>query len=174
MKLTWFGGTTMRIHIGGAMLVVDADGAPERIDHTELLSGADRAFRLDDDLVQVEPGQFQPRRPAALIEAGDEPQEVRVYRLAAGAVLVEAAGEPPLIIATGEMPRIGRWGRDAVVVVAGGRLEATAASVVEQVGPRLLAVAGSDGAVEAVITALRDRLDGTGLMALEPALALEV
>ncbi len=89
-------------------------------------------------------------------------------------MLVEVAGEPPLIIATGAVPHIGRWGRDAVFVVAGGELEATAASVLEQVGPRLMAVAGSDGAVEAVIAALRDRLDGTGLMALEPGLALEV
>lgn len=164
----------MRLHIGGAMLVVDADGAPAQIDHTELLSGADRAFALDDDLPAVDPAQFQPRRPAALIEAGDGPPEVRVYSLAAAAVLVEVAGEPPLIIATGAVPRIGRWGRDAVVVVAGGELEATAASVLEQVGPRLMAVAGNDGAVEAVIAALRDRLDGTGLMALEPGLALEV
>ncbi len=60
MKLTWFGGTTMRLHIGGAMLVVDADGAPAQIDHTELLSGADRAFALDEDLPAVDPASSSP------------------------------------------------------------------------------------------------------------------
>ena len=31
MKLTWFGGTTLRVYVGGAIVVVDADGAPEFI-----------------------------------------------------------------------------------------------------------------------------------------------
>ena len=29
MKLTWFGGTTLRVYLGGAIIVVDADEARE-------------------------------------------------------------------------------------------------------------------------------------------------
>ena len=94
MQLTWFGGTTFRIHIGGKMLVVEAEGAPGGIDRTELLSGADRAFGLADALPEVEPRKWQPRKVGALIDEGSELPDVLVYRLAAGAVLVEAAGEP--------------------------------------------------------------------------------
>ncbi|MCS6762366.1 MAG: hypothetical protein MO846_10665 [Candidatus Devosia symbiotica] len=37
MKLIWFGGTMVRIHIGGVILVLD----PAGIDGAELVSGAD-------------------------------------------------------------------------------------------------------------------------------------
>jgi hypothetical protein len=40
--------------------------------------------------------------------------------------------------------------------------------------PRLMALAASDATVERTIANLRDRLEGTGLVALEPGLALEV
>jgi hypothetical protein len=174
MQLTWFGGTTFRIHIGGKMLVVDAEGAPGRIDRTELLSGADRAFGLGDALPEAEPRKWQPRKVGALIDEGTDLPDVLVFRLAAEAVLVEAAGEPPLVIATGAVPEAGRWGREAVVVVAGRNLPETAASVVNEIGPRLIAIAGGEQAVDETIEALRDRLDGTGLMAMEPTLALEI
>ena len=49
MKLTWFGGTTFRVYVGGKVLVVDAEGVPGGIDRTELVSGADRVFGLADD-----------------------------------------------------------------------------------------------------------------------------
>ncbi len=172
MKLTWFGGTTFRIHVGGQVLVVDADGAPERIDRTELLSGADRAFGLGDALPEAGE-RWAPRKVGALIDEAELP-EVLLFRLNDAAVLIEAVGEAPLVIATGEVPEVGRWGREAVVIAAGRDLAGTARSVVNEIGPRLMALAGGEHAVDATIEAVRDLLDGTGLMAMEPALALEV
>jgi hypothetical protein len=174
MKLTWFGGTTFRIHVGGRMLVVDASGAPGWVDATELVSGADKVVALSDALPDVEPRKWAPRKVGALINEGAELAEVLVYRLAKDAVLVEALGEAPLVIATGEVPDAGRWGREAVVVVAGKDLPATAVNVVNEIGPRLIAIAGGEHAAEEAIEAVRDLLDGAGLMVMEPGLALEV
>lgn len=174
MKLTWFGGTTFRIHIGGQMLVVDAEGAPSPVDRTELLSGADHAFGLGDDLPGVEARKWAPRKVAALIDEGAGLSGAMVHRLAGAAVLIEAIGEPPLVIATGSVPETGRWGREAIVVVAGKDLPGTAASVINEIGPRLIAIAGGEAAIEATIATVRDLLEDTGLMAMEPALALEV
>lgn len=173
MKLTWFGGTTFRIHLGGRMLVVDADSAPPAIDRAELLSGADHAFGLWDDLPPAAPN-WSPRKVGALIDAAADLPDVLVYRLGDAAVLIEAVGEPPLVIATGDVPETGRWGREAVVIVAGNQLADTARSVVNELGPRLLALAGGEYAIEETIQAVRDLLEGTGLMAMEPALAVEV
>lgn len=172
MKLTWFGGTTFRIHVGGKMLVVDAEGAPGSVDRAELLSGADLAFGLGDDFTEAG-AKWAPRKVAALIDAGEEP-EVLVFRLGPDAVLVEAVGEPPLVIATGTVPEAGRWGREAVVIVAGRDLPGTAGSVIDEIGPRLIALAGGERSIDEAIEAVRERLDGIGLMAMEPALALEV
>ncbi|HEY9010049.1 MAG TPA: hypothetical protein VIN06_03435, partial [Devosia sp.] len=116
MRLTWFGGTTFRIHIGGRMLVVDAEGAPDWVDATELVSGADKVFAFSDDLPGVEARKWAPRKVGALIDQGAELPEVLVFRLAEDAVLIEALGEAPLVIATGEVPEAGRWGREAVVM----------------------------------------------------------
>jgi hypothetical protein len=44
MKLTWFGADTVRVYIGGAILVLNADQAPATIDQAELLSGADQVI----------------------------------------------------------------------------------------------------------------------------------
>lgn len=172
MKLTWFGGTTFRIHVGGAVLVVDADGAPAGIDRAELLSGADRAFGLDDALPDAGP-KWTPRKVGALIDAAEFPK-VLVFRLGARAVLIEGVGEAPLVIATGDVAEAGRWGRDAVVIVAGRDLPQAATSVINEIGPRLIALAGGEHAVEETIAAVRELLDGAGLMALEPLLALEI
>lgn len=174
MKLTWFGGMTLRVHIGGRMLVCDADAAPARVDRTELLSGADRAFALTDDLPAIDPRRWAPRKLGALIDEGAELPEVLVHRAGENAVLIEASGEPPLLIVTGPSGEMGRWAREAVVVVAGEGQPETARSVVNEIGPRLLAIAAGDRVVDEVIAAVGGLLDGTGLMALEPGLALEV
>ncbi len=172
MKLTWFGGTTFRIHAGGQVLVVDAEGAPGGIDRTELVSGADRVFGLADALPEAGP-RWTPRKVGALIDDAGLP-EVLAFRLSDNSVLIEAVGEAPLVIATGDVPEAGRWGKEAVVIVAGKDLPGTARSAINEIGPRLLALAGGEHAVEATIEAVRDLLDGTGLMAMEPVLALEV
>ena len=177
MKLTWFGGTTMRVHIGGAMLVIDAEGAPAGIDRTELVSGADRQMSFGDlaALEAVDPARWAPRKAAALIDESEVPA-VAVYRAGETAILVDAVGEQPLLIVTDEIERMGRWAGNAVVVVAGApeALPELAANVLERLGPKLIAVAGPEDALDAVILRVKDLLDGAGLMALEPGLALEV
>jgi hypothetical protein len=173
VKLTWFGGTTFRVHAGGRVVVVDVAGAPGGIERAELLSGADLAFALGDALPAAG-ARWAPRKVGALIDDAAELPDVLVFRLGEAAVLVEAVGEAPLVIATGKVPEVGRWGREAVVIVAGRNLPATATSVLNEIGPRLLALAGGEHEVDQTIEAVRDLLDGAGLMAMEPALALEV
>lgn len=175
MKLTWFGGTTIRIHLGGAILVLDAEGAPEGIDRTELVSGADRVIsRFGADLERVDTVAWKPPRLRPL-EADTAPVTVSVYCVGDGAVLVHAEGEAPLLLVAGAAPRAGRWIADAVVVLfgSGAALAERGAAVLESTPPRLIALAGDEAAIDAAIPALRDRLDGAGLVSLEAGLALE-
>ncbi|MNL79955.1 hypothetical protein D3C87_2066770 [compost metagenome] len=56
----------------------------------------------------------------------------------------------------------------------GERLVALGEALLDDTPPRLLALAGDEAAVDSAISALRDRLDATGLVALEAGLALEI
>ena len=168
MKLTWFGGTTIRIHIGGTILVADPAGI-DGVDADELVSGADRVFAMDD-LEKVDPAAWQPGRAGSML---DEVSAVAVLGIEGGAI-VAASGEPPLVLSKSTLPRAGRWGRDAVVVVFGDEADKLAADVVDAIGPKLIAIAASEATVDRAFAALRNRLDGTGLASLEAGLALEV
>jgi hypothetical protein len=170
MKLTWFGGTTLRVHIGGRILVCDPRGI-QGIDGGELVSGADRVFRFDEALPELDPARWQPRRAGALINDDALVMDVLLHRLAPGAVLLDAAGAPPLVLLNGPVPAAGRWARDAVAVAFGAD---AAASALEVLAPRLIALALPEPALEATFAALRDRLNGTALVALESGMALEV
>lgn len=168
MKLTWFGGTTIRIHIGGSILVCDPAGIGG-VDPDELVSGADRVFELDG-LARVDPAAWQPGRAGSML---DEMADVAVLGIEGGAV-VSVAGEPPLVLARSPLPKLGRWGRDAVIVVFGAAADELAGAVLDAVGPKLIAIAAEEAVVERAFSALRDRLDGTGLASLEAGLALEI
>lgn len=171
MKLTWFGGTTIRIHIGGRILVAEGAGI-DGVDPEELVSGADVMFAIDGGLPEIDPVLWHPGRAGSMLDEEQLP-EVLVHGLAGGA-LVAAPGEPPLLLLTGEPGRTGRWGREAVVVVFGDETARRAADVLESLQPRLIALAADEVLVDATFAALRDRLAGTVLVALEPGLALEV
>ena len=171
MKLTWFAGSTIRIHIGGRILVADPAGI-NGVDPEELTSGADVVFFIDDAGDAVDPALWQPRRVAAMIEESELP-EVLVHGVEGGA-LVAAAGEPPLVLLKGPTKRAGRWVRDAVVVAFGDEADAVAAGVLEESGPHLIAIAAPDEVVARAVGALRERMGDTLLMALEPGMALEV
>lgn len=168
MKLTWFGGTTVRVHIGGNILVCDPAGIGG-VDPDELVSGADRVFAMDA-LPTSDPAAWQPGRVGTML---DEAADVSVFGIAGGAVIA-APGEAPLVLAKAELPRLGRWSRDAVVVVFGQRADRLAAAVLDAAGPKLIAVAADEAVVDRTFAALRDRLEGTGLTSLEAGLALEV
>jgi hypothetical protein len=167
MKLTWFGDRTLRIHIGGEILVCDADGAPADIDRRELLSGADKAFAMSDSGPAIDVARWQARRPAALVDEAQRP-EVKVHSLGSSSVLVDAVGEPPLLLLAANVSA-GRWGRDAVVVAFASDV---AGAALDDFSPRLLALALPEP--EEAIAQLRDRLGSTALVALEPGMALEV
>lgn len=177
MKLTWFGGTTIRIHIGGAILVVDAAAAPAGIDATELVSGADRVIAdFGAHLPSVDATRWKPRKPTRLLDETEHLPAVEAWSAGAGALLIDAVGEPPLLLVAGDVPALGRWADGAVVAMFGDGegLSAMGQAVLDATPPRLLALAGDDAAVDAAIPILRDRLDGTGLVALEARLALEI
>ena len=170
MKLTWFGGRTLRIHIGGEVVVwrpaAIAGLAPE-----ELLSGADRVVTAGERLEPVEGASWRPRRTASELEAEGARPGLRLAALGAGVDLIEIPGEAPLLIVAGPLPAVGRWGREAVVVAFSA---AAAISALERAGPRLIALALAPEELDAAFDRLRGDLGDTGLMALEPGLAVEV
>ncbi|MBN9361306.1 MULTISPECIES: hypothetical protein [unclassified Devosia] len=171
MKFTWFGGTTIRIHIGGRILVADPAGV-SGVDPEELVSGADATFALDGSLPEIDPVLWQPGRPGSMLDE-DVLGEVTTHGLEGGA-LIAAVGEAPLLLLSQSVPKAGRWARDSVLVVFGDHGDQLAAQALERFGPRLIAVAGPDAVVERTFAAQRDRLDGTALVALEAGMALEV
>ncbi len=177
MKLTWFGGTTIRIHIGGAILVVDPAGAPGGIDAAELVSGADTVIAgFGATLAAVDSSTWKPRKPPRLLDESDVPPPVEAWSAGAGAILMEAMGEPPLLLVSDEVAPLGRWAEDAVVALfgSGDQLAALGNAILDDTPPRLLALAGDEAAIDTAIAALRDRLDATGLVSLEAGLALEI
>lgn len=171
MKLTWFGGTTIRIHIGGKILVADPSGIGG-VDPEELVSGADATFALDGSLPEIDPVLWQPGRTGTMLDE-DVLGEVTTHGLDGGA-LIAAVGEAPLLLLSQSVPKAGRWARDAVVVVFGNDGERLATQALDAFGPRLIAMAAADAVVEQTFAALRERLDGTALVALEAGMALEV
>jgi hypothetical protein len=179
MKLTWFGGTTIRLHIGGAILVANAELAPEGIDPGELVSGADRTFSLispDASLTAVDPAKWRKRRPGKLIDEEDELPDVDVFSIGDAAVLIDAVGEPAVVLLAGsEPPAFGRWADDAVIVLCGGGedLVTTGTVLLDVARPRLIAIAADEQTLDLTIDELREHLDGVALMSLEPGLALE-
>ena len=106
MKLTWFGGTTIRIHIGGTILVADPAGV-SGVDPEELVSGADATFALDGSLPEIDPVLWQPGRPGTMLDE-DVLGEVTTHGLEGGA-LIAAVGEAPLLLLSQNVPKAGRW-----------------------------------------------------------------
>jgi hypothetical protein len=176
MKLTWFGGTAMRIYVGGEIVVVDAGSAPASVDQGELLAGADRVVRLSGDpaIPAVNPAAWRPKPVGRPI---DDVAPTEVLAIGASTLLIAAAGEPPLVIlGSAEPPRFGRWADGAVIVLTSGRdsLVAEATVLLDIARPRLIALAVDEQMLDRAIEELSKHLDGAGLVSLEPGLALEV
>ncbi|WP_193336007.1 hypothetical protein [Devosia beringensis] len=177
MKLTWFGGTTLRIYIGGMIVVLDPAGAPAGIDAAELVAGADSVVAdFGAGLPAVETASWKPQKPARPLDDDSDAPVVNCWSAGADAVLVDAMGEAPLLLVRGAVPALGRWADGAVVVLFGdgAGLAAIGLAVLAQRAPRLLALAGDEAAVDMAIAILREGLDGSSLVALEAGLALEI
>jgi hypothetical protein len=176
MKLTWFGGTTVRIHIGGAILVLDPAGAPDGIDAAELVSGADRVIgSATGTMPAVDPLSWRPRPVPRLLDEDEQILVVNIWSLGSGALLVEGVGEPPLVLVPSELPEtLGNWAEKAVFLVFGAEMVGNAAALAQGITPRLIVLAGTEDLVDETFAALGGRLQGTGLVSLEAGLALEI
>lgn len=171
MKLTWFGASTFRIHAGGAIVVVEPEAAGAGIDRTELVSGADQIVAFGDRTVLA---GWKPRAPLRPLEVDEQNRAPDVVALDGDTLVIDADGEAPVVVARGALPKLGKWADRAVFVLAGQALAGRLQGLLEEASPRLLALAGEDGELETAFAAARGKLDGTGMIALEHALAVEV
>ncbi len=174
LKLTWFGNTAFRIHIGGQIVVIDADAAPAGVDRTELVSAADLVVGLNNNPSPSDLESWRPRRRERLLDSSDTPRPVQVWSAGQDCLLIDADEDMPLLLAAAAVPELGRWAESAVVVLVGKEMAVRGGQLIEHTMPRLIALAGGDGELDAVFAQLPARLDGTGLVALEPGLAVEV
>lgn len=173
MKLTWFGDNTFRIHAAGAIVVVEGEGALPGVDRAELVGGADLIVAFAEAVGGAN-GDWKPRAPLGMLEVDEAMRQPEVVGLGQGALVVDADGEAPLVLAREEFAAAGRWLGQAVVVLVGEGLAERGGKLLERSAPRLIALAGTESEVDAAFDALRDRLDGTGLIALERGMAVEV
>ncbi len=174
MKLTWFGNNAFRIHIGGQIIVVEANGAPVGVDGKELVSGADRVLGLNGNLPVTDLVNWKPRPRQRLLDAGDLPRPALIWSAGTDCLLIEPDEDMPLLLVAGLVPELGRWAEKAVIVLAGEGLAERGSALVDMVIPRLMALAGNDAELDTAFAQLPSKLDGAGLIALEPGLAVEV
>jgi hypothetical protein len=176
MKLTWFGGTTVRIHIGGVIIVIDARSAPKGIDSSELVSGADTVIAdFGRHLDAVDPIGWRPRKAPSVLEEADFDPAVNAWKIDSVGILIDAVGESPLLLTTEyEMPDLGRWAEKAVVVLLGTGFRVRAENLIDAAAPRLIALGGSEADIDEAFEALSGRDFGVGLISLEAGLAVEV
>ena len=173
MKLTWFGDDTFRIHAAGAIVVIEGEGALPGVDRAELVSGADLVVAFAGAMSSASEG-WKPRAPLRMLEVDESVRQPEVIGLGPGVLAVDADGEVPLVLAREEFGATGRWLGQAVVVLMGEGLAERGGRLLDRSAPRLIALAGSGSEMDAAFDALRDRLDGTGLVALERGMAVEV
>ncbi|MHA6299200.1 hypothetical protein [Devosia sp. CAU 1758] len=173
MKITWFGGTTFRIQIGGQILVIDAQSAPEGIDRNELVSGADHVVTLGDRHSEADAADWKRRPAERLLDEGDSQRPVQFWSVGRTGLLIDGDDDMPLLLLGSGNPALGRWAEKAVIILAGEQLAGRGTALLGGDRPRLMALAGSEAEIGAAIDAVRDLLDGTALLALEPGLAVE-
>jgi hypothetical protein len=179
VKVTWFGGRTLRVHAGGEIAVIREQADPAGFDARELVSGADHVWQVDAAEDRTDLASWRPRRAASVLEQGeaDAPDDAARYHAGEGSGLFEVPGEPPLLLVWSAPPELGRWLSDAVTVVMAGTGEAAArhgAALIGMRPPRLILLAVPAAEVDAAFDALAPFSSDTGLMVLEPALGLEV
>ena len=173
MKLTWFGGETFRIHAAGMMIVVKGAGILSGVDPSELVSGADVVVDFAE-AANASESEWKPRAALKMLELEEAMRRPEIVGLGQGTMVIDADGEAPLVLTTDGAPVGGRWMVHAVVVLAGANLAQRGLALLERNAPRLIALAGEEPEIDAAFEALRDKLDGTGLVALERGLAVEV
>lgn len=175
MKITWFGASQFRLHYGGQIVVLNGHGAENGADAAEIVSGADRVLSSGDAELHVfDASLWTPAAPVRPLDMTDADRAVRIARLGAGFVL-ESRDEPLLAVLEGaDGVAEGRWADDAVLIAVGAQDIALAAQALEVARPKQLLLALDAGALDDAIAHLRPRLGRAGLIALDPALAIEI
>lgn len=176
MKITWFGGSTFRLYIGGKIFVTDAERAPEGVSPHEVGAAADQRIDLSDGIVEfpyLEVETWRRKKPLRLI---DEPVEqiAALYTIEGEALFIDEPQEGPLIVAPGGQTAWGRFADDSVVVLHGRAEDIVAGvkSLLIAARPKLVAIA-SDGLSEGQFSELAAVCGDCALQVLEKGFAIE-
>ncbi len=176
MRLTWFGGSTFRLYLGGRIIVTSPDRAPAGVDHAELVAAADHLVDLEDGISEypvIDPQSWQSRMPERLV---DQSGETIVELLAVGdeGLIVDEAEEGPVIIAPAGLKGWGRFADDAVVVVYGApEMVARGVNALAMVArPKLIALA-AEGLTDDQFATTASAAGASPVQVLEAGLALE-
>jgi len=175
MKITWFGGATFRLYIGGKIIVTDADRAPAGVSSHEIAAAADHRIDLSDgriDYPYLEPETW--RRPRhSLLEEPDE-EILTLYTLSGEGIFIDEPSEGPLIVTPAGETAWGRFADNAVVVLfgTGDALTAGATALFTAARPRvlLLALAAGEPPEPRALAAIAGHC---AVQLLEPGLAVE-
>lgn len=176
MRLTWFGGSTFRLYLGGRIIVTSPERAPADVDRAELVAAADHLIDLGDGVSEypvIDPETWQPRRPERLVEQSGE-TIVELFALAGEGLIVDEAEEGPVIIAPAGLSEWGRFADDAVVVVYGAPQAVTRTVNVLAMAarPKLIALA-AEGLTDDQFTTTASAAGASPVQVLERGLALE-
>jgi len=176
MKITWFGGSTLRIYVGGRIFVTDHERAPEGVDPHEVSAAADYTINLSDGIIEFPYLDMESRkeqRPRRLI---DMPQELvaSLYTIEGEALFIDEPQEGPVIVAPGGQTAWGHFADNAVVVLY-GKPEAVlegAQSLLVAARPKLIAIA-ADGFSQDQLDVLALTCGNCALQVLEQGFSVE-
>lgn len=176
MRLTWFGGSTFRLYLGGRIIVTSPDRAPAGVEHAELVAAADHLIDLEDGISEfevIDPERWHPRRPKRLVDQSGE-TIVELFAVGDEGLIVDEAEEGPVIIAPAGLKAWGRFADDAVVVVYGVPEAVTrgvnALAMVAR--PKLIALA-AEGLTDDQFARTASAAGASPVQVLERGLALE-
>lgn len=178
MKITWFAAMTFRVHIAGRIVVTHAGGAPDGVDPSELIAGAQTVVSAQSpDLALFDPAAWRPRRRTRMIDADPGDEALDLYRLGARGLVADSADEGLLVIEDAGAPgEWNRWADGAVVVLSGSGAQCAAhgTALLDIARPKLIALAVDDGETELAFQTLAPELGDAGLIVLEAGMAVEV
>lgn len=176
MKITWFGGITFRIYVGGKIFVTDHDRAPGGIDPHEVSAAADFKIDLSDginDFPFLDLESWKKQRPRRLLDMPEE-TVAALYTIEGEALFIDEPQEGPVIVAPGGQTAWGHFADNAIVVLYGEAqaiLEG-AQSLLIAARPKLIVIA-ADGFNDEQLSALSDACGGCAMQVLEQGFAIE-
>lgn len=176
MKITWFGGTTFRLYLGGKIFVTDGHLVPKDISRHEVEAAADHLIDLSDgvqDLAYLDPESWTRKKPVRLIDAPEE-EIAALYTLSGEGLFIDEPAEGPVILAPGGETAWGHFADGAVAILFGTaqNVLAGAEALLIAARPRLIALA-AEGLSTDGFRGLSVRAGGCAVLILEPRLAVE-